>query len=219
MARVILMNCPLSYLPVALLTAILIAAGCHAPPPPVSTGDYETVAKNPRRDSDRARRENEEGLAALSQGNYAEAEAALRQALADDVTFGPAHNNLGMVYYHQQRLYLAAWEFQYAIKLMPNQPEARNNLGLVFEAGGKLDQAVEAYEEAIKLEPQNPQYVGNGARARIRRGESGREVKELLTRLAQIDVRPEWVSWARQQLSDIDRRIARQLQGEAAGSP
>jgi hypothetical protein len=35
---------------------------------------------------------------------------------------GPAHNNLGIVYYRQKKYYLAAWEFQYAAKLMAYSP-------------------------------------------------------------------------------------------------
>jgi hypothetical protein len=31
---------------------------------------------------------------------------------------GPAHNNLGIVYYRRKKYYLAAWEFQYAARLM-----------------------------------------------------------------------------------------------------
>ena len=126
----------------------------------------------------------------MSSGDYAGAEQVLRDALLKDVMFGPAHNNLGLVYFHQAHLYLAAWEFQYAVKLMPNQPEARNNLGLVLEAGGKLDQAVDSYEQAMKAEPDNGQFVGNCVRARVRRGETGIEMRELLEKLIMVDSRP-----------------------------
>ena len=97
--------------------------------------------------------------------------AEVRSALEADVTFGPAHNNLGRVYYHQGQLYLDAWEFQYAIKLMPYQPEPKSNLGLVLEAANKLDEAIKNYDEAMNLEPENPQFLGNDARARARRWE------------------------------------------------
>ena len=43
------------------------------------------------------------------------AEKLLKQALTADIGYGPAHNNLGKVYYHRQNFYLAAWEFEYAI--------------------------------------------------------------------------------------------------------
>src|SRR4029453_19576722 len=110
-------------------------------------------------------------------------EAELKSALAADVMCGPAHNNLGKVYYHQHKLYLAAWEFQYAMKLMPNVPEPRNNLGLVFESAGKLDDAVASYDEARGLEPDNVQFIGNLARARVRRGDDDAGVRDLLRQL------------------------------------
>lgn len=173
--------------------------GCQSAPRPGA--EYQTVAKDPRRDTDAARKFDQSALALMAKSDWNGAEKAERQALEQDVMFGPAHNNLGLIYYHQNRLYLAAWEFQYAVKLMPNQPEARNNLGLVFEAGGKLDQAVESYEQAIKLEPDNAQFLGNEARARIRRGDNGPPVREILAKLVLIDDRPQWVSWAKERLS------------------
>jgi Flp pilus assembly protein TadD len=119
------------------------------------------------------------------------------------VMYGPGHNNLGKVYYHQSKLYLAAWEFQYAAKLMPNVPEPRNNLGLVFESAGKLDDAVGSYGEAMRLEPDNVQFIGNLARARVRRGDRDGEVRELLGKLVLRETRPRWAEWAREQLSAL----------------
>jgi len=181
-----------------ILGSTLLAA-CHAANSTVSS-EYQTVGKYPRRDTDAARRENEAALGLMARQDYSAAEQALRRALAQDVMFGPAHNNLGLVYYHQSQLYLAAWEFQYAIKLMPNQPEARNNLGLVFEASGKLDQAIDSYGQALKSEPDNPQFLGNCARARVRRGDTSDDLRQMLAKLAVLDSRPDWVIWARQTL-------------------
>src|SRR5262245_32785979 len=80
---------------------------------------YETIAKDPRRDSERARELNAQALEQMQRDKLDEAERTLKKALSADVTFGPAHNNLGKVYFDQNKLYLAAWEFQYAAKLMP----------------------------------------------------------------------------------------------------
>lgn len=186
-------------IPLVLWVAILV--GCHSSPPAATQPDYQTVGNAPRRDTAAASRQNEAALRFMTANDWPAAEQALRRALSQDVMFGPAHNNLGLVYFHQDQLYLAAWEFQYAIKLMPSHPEARNNLGLVFEAGGKLDQAVDSYEQAVKLEPDNPQFVGNDARARVRRGDTDKQVRTLLDKLASLDTRPEWVAWARERLA------------------
>lgn len=194
---------------------ILLVGGCAArPAAPAAPADapaagpaspYLTVGPEPRRDTSAAARGNELALSLMAKSDYAGAEAALKQALVADVMFGPAHNNLGMVYYRQSRLYLAAWEFQYAIKLMPNQPEPKNNLGLVFETSGKLDQAVESFGAAMKLEPDNPQFLGNLARARVRRGDGGDDVRGLLEKVVADDGRREWVEWARERLALFKR--------------
>jgi len=148
-------------------------------------------------DTEVARKENDHALHLLDDGKLEEAESHLKKAVEADVMYGPAHNNLGLVYYHQGKLYPAAWEFQNAIKLMPYQPEPRNNLGLVFEKAGKITNAAEAYEKARQLEPDNPEYLGNLARAKVRRGDRDPETKKLLEELVLKDSRPQWSQWAR----------------------
>ncbi len=188
-----------------LLTPLLVAgvlAGCASPPPPgPAGGPYQTVGKEPHRDTSVAARETDLAMTLMAKNDYTGAEAALKRALAADVMYGPAHNNLGLVYFEHSQLYLAAWEFQYAVMLMPGQPAAKNNLGLVFETTGKLDQAVDAYDKAMKLEPDNPEFVGNLARARVRRGDADAAVRDLLARVIEIDTRSEWVDWVRERLA------------------
>jgi len=183
-----------------LFASVGFIAGCAAPESSVQLSDYQTVERDTRHDSDTAARENEQALAQFEKGDLAAAEQTARQALVADVTFGPAHNTLGMIYYRQSQLYLAAWEFQYAIKLMPHQAEAHGNLGLVYEAGGKWDQAIDTYNDAIKLAPDNEQIIANLARAHLRRGDRGDDVRQLLEKVASTDDRPEWTQWAREQL-------------------
>ncbi len=162
--------------------------------------DYETVASEPNRDTERARRLNDEAYTLIQAGEYESAEPLLKRALRADVMYGPAHNNLGKLYYYEKKLYQAAWEFEYAAKLMPNATAPRNNLGLVFESVGKLDQAIDAYAMAMELEPANTLVVGNLARARIRRGDRDPDIKDLLRLIVMKDERPEWVAWAEKQL-------------------
>ena len=141
------------------------------------------------------------GLELLEQGKLDEAEAKFKEALTADVMYGPAHNNLGKVYYLQKRYYLAAWEFEYAMKLMPYLPEPKNNLGLVFESVDQLDKAVSYYQEAIKMEPENPEVIGNLVRAQLQRDDRDDGVGQLLSELVRIDTCPEWVDWAREKLA------------------
>ena len=187
-------------LPLVLLFAAAIAvAGCSRDAgPDRGRDDAPMVPAGP--DTDAARRRNAEAVGLIDRGRYDEAERVLRRALDADVAYGPAHNSLGKVYFQQGKLYQAAWEFQYAAKLMPYQPEPRNNLGLVFERVGKLDEAVGWYERATTLEPDNPLLLGNLARARVRRGDRGEVVRALLTELVAKDSRAEWVEWAKERL-------------------
>lgn len=188
------------------LALLSLTCGCATTPARKGSVPYETVGKDPRRDADLARRENARAVTLLDAGDQAGAEAALKAALGADVMCGPAHNNLGKVYFAQKKLYLAAWEFQYAMKLMPNQPEPPNNLGLVFEAAGKLDEATDSYGKALSLEPESVDAMGNLARARVRRGDRDADTRALLQKLVLRDARPEWLAWERATLSRMDAR-------------
>lgn len=189
-------------LPAAVFFLTTLLAGCHKP------GDPTLAGAAPGPDPALARQENDRAYQLIRQGKYDQAEPHLRRAIQADLTFGPAHNNLGLIYFHQKRFYDAAWEFDYAIKLMPYQPDARNNLGLVFEETGKLGDAVEAYERARQMAPDNPEYIGNLARTRIKRGDRDDETRKLLEELTTKDPRPDWRGWARMKLFELYTRRA-----------
>ena len=80
------------------------------------------------------------------------------------------------------------------------QPEPLNNLALVLERVRRFDESITKYEAALQLQPDNPELVGNLARAKLRRGDPGPEVRELLRKLLLTDTRPEWVQWAEEEL-------------------
>jgi len=188
-----------------LLPALVLATaacGCHRGPL-ASPAPYQTVAVDPRRDTEAARRLNGQAVALLAQGNLPEAEKNLKQALAADTFFGPAHNNLGTVYFRQKKFYLAAWEFQYAVKLMPTKAEPQNNLGMVYETVGKLDDAAKSYEEALELEPDASAITGNLARLYVRTARNDEKTRRLLGNIVLKDARPEWVAWAREHLATM----------------
>lgn len=183
--------------------------GCTWPPPAKPAGPL--AARDVYRDTEQAKALNAKAAAALRAGRNGEAGELLAKALQADPLFGPAHNNLGKVHYHQGKFYDAAGEFQQASKLMPKRPEPISNLGLVMEAvaqalagearNTKLDEAIATYGRAVEMAPNSAEYVGNLARARIHRGLRDLETRNLLQRLVKIDPRPEWVSWAQQELA------------------
>jgi len=185
-----------------LFMAMLIVAftGCRKATLPQGR-DYQTIRPDPNRDTQEARRRNAAAVQLLSEGQLEPAEKELKAALAADLFFGPAHNNLGIVYHREKKYYLAAWEFQYAAKLMPNSSEPRNNLGLVFEAVGRLDEAAEWYDKALALAPESSEIIGNLARVRLRANHKDERTRNLLNELVLKDDRPEWVDWARRQLA------------------
>jgi Flp pilus assembly protein TadD len=182
------------HLRIFLIAVAMAQAGC---------GNNRAASEAPGRDGSRARELNSKAYTLIDEGKLADAEKLLKEAVNADPMFGPARNNLGLVYYETDRLYEAAWEFENALRLMPHQPEPRNNLGLVLERAGKLTDAADEYAKAREIEPDNPEYLGNLARARVRRGDRDAETCSLLEEVVLKDSRPQWNHWARLNLYRI----------------
>ena len=72
------------------------------------------------------------------------------EALTRDLFYGPAHNNLGVVFLNQDKLYEAANEFEWARKLMPGQPDPHVNLAITMERAVRNEDAYKSYEAASK---------------------------------------------------------------------
>ena len=205
-----------------LIGALTIASACTTQPDRQGNTGYRTIPTAPGRDVDRARELTNLGVAMLrgAEANFAgggdkidyleglsRAEQNFRGALEADIMYGPAHNNLGRIFYLQEHYYEAAWEFQYASQLMPHRPIPRNNMGLVFEATGRLDKAEEHYALALDAEPDNPEFLGNLARAKVRQGEQSAQLLDLLQQIVLKDHRPQWRDWAQEQQRMIAARM------------
>ena len=165
------------------------------------TAKYQTVVANNRHDTATAQQKHREALAILDTlhhaCDYAKVERLLNEALVADVTYGPAHNSMGTLYFMQNKLYLAAWEFEYAAKLMPDLAQPFNNLGLVYERVGKYDEAISYYSMALSREPNDPELSGNLVRARMLTGERSPDLKHMVSDLALNHPEPHWQRWAR----------------------
>lgn len=198
-----MVRCLLLSLPLA--AAALAAIGCQSADS-AAAGPYRTIRVEPRRDTEAARSANQRGLDHLAKGDLDRAAEEFGAALTADVEFGPAHNNLGKVYFKRKDWYKAAWEFEYAAKLMPRRAEPRGNLGLVFEEAGELDKAVDQYRQAISLDSGHIEHKANLVRALIRRGDRTDEVRQLLQQVIEQDTRPQWQLWAQQQQALIGKR-------------
>ncbi|QEH33602.1 Serine/threonine-protein kinase PknB [Aquisphaera giovannonii] len=89
----------------------------------------------------------------LADGEVAAAEAAIREALAQDVTSLWAWFALGHCYHEQRRYLEAAGCFSACVALGPGYPICHFNRGLSLARGGRLLEAVAAYDHAVRLDP------------------------------------------------------------------
>lgn len=188
---------------VTLLALALLPFGCANFHRSAAESNYETIVADPYQNTDEAARLNDEAVTYIHQGYLDAAEKQLKAALEADVTYGLAHNNLGMVYYQQKKYYLAAWEFKYAMKLMPHRAEPKNNFGMVMERVGKYDESKTHYEAALEIEPDNPEITANLARLHIRQNEKDERTRQLLQDVIAKDTRQTWIDWANRLLATI----------------
>jgi Tfp pilus assembly protein PilF len=148
------------------------------------------------RDTTKAERLSREA-ADLIPGDIDGAERLLREALTADLFHGPAHNNLGVVFLKQDKLYEAAQEFEWAKKLMPGAPDPRVNLALVWEAAGRTDDALGAYASALDVRPEYMPAVQGMAKLLVRERQSSDRLDGMLDDIALRSSDEAWRAWAR----------------------
>lgn len=176
------------------------------------------------RNTVRADELNQQAAEVMS-GDTAKAEKLLREALAADLYHGPAHNNLGVLFLKQRKLYEAAGEFEWARKLLPGHPDPRLNLSLALESAGRYDQAIDHARLALQIHPGHIASIQQLTRLELLNlGHNvGRSLQaartpapdrftteardELRSHLQEIALRGEsqaWQDWARLQLVKVD---------------
>jgi Tfp pilus assembly protein PilF len=175
------------------LVAPLIGCSGHR------TANPYTTPSEADRDSLKSQRLTQEA-AALIPKDLTKAQTLLREALTADLYHGPAHNNLGVVYLKQGKLYEAASEFEWAQKLLPGLPDPRLNLGIVLERAGRTDQALAQYSTALEVYPNHLPTLQALARLQIRSGKADDRTKHALEEIALRGENEEWKNWARGQL-------------------
>ncbi len=86
------------------------------------------------------------GLAALEREDFAQAQAHLEEArkLAPDRS--ETYNNIGNVFFQQNRMEEAMREYRRALKLLANYPDAHMNLGMALMKVGDLPQGFREFE-------------------------------------------------------------------------
>ena len=177
-----------------LLCAFGLAFGCAQP----INSPYKTPhegARNPLR-----AQELTQQAAGLIDDDPEKAERRLREALAADLYHGPAHNNLGVVYLSQSKLYEAANEFEWARKLMPGHPDPRMNLALTLERAGRIDEALATYGTALEVYPNHLPTIQALARLQLRHRRPDDRTSGFLKEIA-LRSGPDWQQWARRQMT------------------
>jgi Flp pilus assembly protein TadD len=156
------------------------------------------------RDPGRAQELTLEALEVI-EGDPAKAEELMHAALKVDPYHGPAHNDLGVLYLRQSRLYEAANEFESARKLMPGNPDPRLNLGLTLEKAGLYERAFDAYNAALEVSPGHIRTIQAIARLTLRTGQKNDRLMAMLEDVSLRGETDDWRNWAREQMSRLKR--------------
>ncbi|QDV40318.1 Tetratricopeptide repeat protein [Stieleria neptunia] len=175
----------------------LLPVGCSS----LQSKNRSVVKVQTKRDTERANRLTYAGIRSLQKQHLDKAAKQFREAVEADETYGPAHNNLGLMHYEQGNLYQAVMAFEQARDYLPGDPAVVYNLALALEAAGRTGEAIELYYTANAMDRANPLYLGNLVRLRVRLGEHDDVLVQQLQDLALIETRPDWRRWADTQLA------------------
>jgi hypothetical protein len=178
------------------LLVVICSVGCSGLLNTKRERKYSTINPTPESKAEHAKELNQQGSEALLAGDLKKAEKYFSDALAEDTNYAAAHNNLGQVYLKQHRLYLAAWEFEFAANLLIDRIEPRINLGLVYETAQQFDDALRHYEIAFDMAPTNPAVLSNLTRVLVKLDSDRERIGWLLRQITLYDERPEWTCWA-----------------------
>ena len=173
------------------LAAVVLAAGCRNA---AGAGPYATEGGS-QRNTFRAQELNARA-ADLIESDAKAAEELLREALSADLFFGPAHNNLGVLFLEQGKLYEAAEQFEWARKLMPGHPDPRMNLALTLEEAGRIDEAIQNYRTALEVYPGHVPTTQALARLHVQTERKDEELTGWLDAVALRGETVEWREWA-----------------------
>ncbi len=119
------------------------------------------------------------GTIHLLNGEYAEAEVALRSAFEQAPDDGRILVNLGTVYLRTGRVAESLPILRRAVKLFPESPDAWNTLGVAAAALQEDDEADKAYRTALELHPRLATAHLNFGKFLLRRGDREAALQHL----------------------------------------
>lgn len=113
----------------------------------------------------------ERGDVLLAQRQYMAAIKAYRQAPADSAT---VWNKMGIAWQHLFATDQAKLDYERALRIKPNYPEAINNLGTIYYAQRNYKQAIKLYRRALKSMPRSATVYNNLGAAYFAQGKFDR---------------------------------------------
>jgi tetratricopeptide (TPR) repeat protein len=109
-----------------------------------------------------------------------------------------AYNNRGVAYRLKAEYDKAIDDFNQAVRLRPNYPNAFNNRGVAYRNKGDLGHALADYDQAIRLKPDYLAAFYNRGLAFLEKGEYARAIDDF-TALLEVDHRNPLVLFRRGQ--------------------
>ncbi|HUB18330.1 MAG TPA: tetratricopeptide repeat protein [Acidobacteriaceae bacterium] len=113
----------------------------------------------------------------FARGEFVEALDAYSRAPVDAATL----NKIGVVWQHLSAVEQAKHNYEEALALRPNFPDALNNLGAVYFAEKKYTQAIRLYRRALELAPDSPITTANLGTAYFAQGRTSQGVEAYRT--------------------------------------
>ena len=104
---------------------------------------------------------NNLGMALASKGQYAEAAAEFRAAIAAEPTSVLAHRNLGNVLSSMGKADEALAAFERAVALNPNDAQASYDLGSLLLEAGRFEEAAARLRVSLAADPQSAETLNN----------------------------------------------------------
>jgi tetratricopeptide (TPR) repeat protein len=109
----------------------------------------------------------ERGDLLMARGEFLAAIEAYREAPSD----AQVYNKMGIAYHHLLAIDLAKKDYEKALLIRPNYPEAINNLGAAYFAKQDYRKAIRFYRRALQMMPDSPVIAANLGTAYFARGQ------------------------------------------------
>jgi len=132
---------------------ILLLAACAGTGPTGESGSGMATKKEMPKVDAKIAAAYEAALSAMRAGKTAKAERALQQLSAQYPNYSGPQTNLGILYFHQNKLEKAKVSFKASLEINSENVVSLNHLGIISRGAGEFKQAQTYYEEALEIDP------------------------------------------------------------------